>query len=60
MTFEMYKDTAEEFRWRLKANNGQVVAVSGEGYKNRSDCAGIIGKIRTESGTANILDVTAA
>jgi uncharacterized protein YegP (UPF0339 family) len=57
MTFEMYKDKSDEHRWRLKADNGQVVAVSGEGYKNRGDCAAIIGKIRVESRNASILDI---
>ncbi|MCO7398307.1 DUF1508 domain-containing protein [Stenotrophomonas maltophilia] len=36
--FVIYKDTANEFRWRLYAQNGRVVADSGEGYKNRADC----------------------
>ena len=30
--FEVYKDKAGEFRFRLKATNGQIIAV-GEGYK---------------------------
>jgi len=31
-TFEIYTDAAGEYRWRLKAKNGKIVA-SGEGYK---------------------------
>jgi uncharacterized protein YegP (UPF0339 family) len=38
MKFEVYKDAAKEWRWRLKAENGNVLAESGEGYKNRNDC----------------------
>ncbi|HEY0955833.1 MAG TPA: DUF1508 domain-containing protein [Roseateles sp.] len=30
--FEIYPDAAGEWRWRLKASNGRIVA-SGEGYK---------------------------
>jgi len=26
--FELYKDTAGKFRWRLKAGNGEVIAAS--------------------------------
>lgn len=33
--YEWYQDAAGEFRWRLKAANGEVVA-SGEGYKTKS------------------------
>ena len=34
--FEMYKDKAGEYRFRLKARNGEIIAVS-EGYKNAPD-----------------------
>lgn len=33
--FEIYKDKAGEFRFRLKAGNGQIILAS-EGYKDRS------------------------
>ena len=32
--FEVYKDSAGEFRFRLKASNGQVIA-TGESYRPR-------------------------
>ena len=35
--FELYSDKAGEFRFRLKATNGQIIAVS-EGYKALSGC----------------------
>jgi len=35
--FEIYKDKAEEFRFRLKAANGQIIAVS-EGYTTMVNC----------------------
>ena len=35
--FEVYKDKAGEFRFRLKAANGQIIAV-GEGYKALAGC----------------------
>lgn len=38
MKIEVYKDNAGEFRWRKKADNGEVVADSGEGYVNEEDC----------------------
>jgi len=33
--FELYKDKAGEFRFRLKAGNGQIILAS-EGYKQRA------------------------
>ena len=35
--FELYTDKAGEFRFRLKASNGQIIAV-GEGYPSKSNC----------------------
>jgi len=35
---EVYKDSKGEWRWRLKASNGRVVATSGEGFKRKRSC----------------------
>ncbi len=35
--YEIYKDKAGEFRFRLKAKNGQIIATS-EGYKTMDSC----------------------
>ncbi len=35
--FEVYVDHAGEFRFRLKAKNGQIIA-TGEGYKAKASC----------------------
>jgi uncharacterized protein YegP (UPF0339 family) len=36
--FHVYEDAKGEWRWRLKASNGRVVADSGEGYRDKADC----------------------
>ncbi|WP_348229926.1 YegP family protein [Trichocoleus desertorum] len=38
MIFVVRKDVNGEWRWRLRVGNNKNVAVSGEGYKNKSDC----------------------
>lgn len=38
MYYHLFVDNAGEWRWRLVAANGQSIACSGEGYKNRADC----------------------
>ncbi|PSP98321.1 hypothetical protein BRC89_08300 [Halobacteriales archaeon QS_4_70_19] len=30
--FELFRDRADEWRWRLRHRNGNVIATSGEGY----------------------------
>lgn len=37
MKFEIYRDKAGEWRWRMVCRNGRVVADSGEGYTRRRD-----------------------
>ena len=48
--FEMYLDKAGEHRFRLKAKNGQIIAVS-EGYKVRKSCLNGIESVRINSTT---------
>lgn len=34
-TFEIYRDKKKEFRWRLKASNGKIIADSAESYNRK-------------------------
>jgi uncharacterized protein YegP (UPF0339 family) len=36
MKFDVYQDRKKEWRWRLIAKNGRIVADSGEGYTRRA------------------------
>ncbi|HEV8292634.1 MAG TPA: DUF1508 domain-containing protein [Tepidisphaeraceae bacterium] len=53
-TFEVYKDKAGEFRWRLKASNGQNIATSGEGYAEKRSCLSAIESVKRNAPTAKI------
>lgn len=52
--FEVYKDKAGEFRFRLKATNGQIIAV-GEGYKALAGCLNGIESIKKNAPDAQIV-----
>ncbi len=52
--FEVYKDKAGEFRFRLKSTNGQVIAV-GEGYKTLANCLKGVESVRKNSKDAPIV-----
>lgn len=39
MRFEVYKDTASNYRWRLIADNGRKVATSGESFYSQSNAS---------------------
>lgn len=37
MNIVFYKDERSEWRWRVRAKNGRIVADSGEGYSSKSN-----------------------
>ena len=51
--FEMYQDRSGQFRFRLKARNGEIIAVS-EGYKTRGSCRGGIESVKKNAADAEI------
>ena len=34
----IFKDKAGEYRWNLRARNGEIVSDSAEGYRHLDDC----------------------
>ena len=52
--FEVYTDKAEEFRFRLKARNGEIIAVS-EGYKAKASCMNGIESVRKNAPEAPVV-----
>ena len=54
--FELYVDKAGEFRFRLKAKNGETIAVS-EGYKSKASCLNGIESVRKNAPEAKIFFV---
>jgi uncharacterized protein YegP (UPF0339 family) len=54
--FEVFKDVKKEYRWRLKASNGKIIADSGEGYVAKADCEHGIELVKKEAASAKIED----
>lgn len=46
-TFRIYEDRRYEWRWRLVASNGRIIADSGEGYTRRHDAIHSVYRLRT-------------
>lgn len=51
--FEVYADKTGEFRFRLKARNGEIIAV-GEGYKAKASCLNGIDSVRRNAPDASV------
>ena len=52
--FEIYTDKAGEFRFRLKARNGEIIA-TGEGYKAKASCLNGVESIRKNAPDAEVV-----
>lgn len=55
--FELYKDASGKFRFRLKASNGQVVAV-GEAYESKASALKGIESVKKNAAGATTDDQT--
>ena len=51
--FEIYTDKSGEFRFRLKATNGEIIAVS-EGYKTLTSCKNGIESVKKNAPEAEV------
>ncbi|MFV8054645.1 YegP family protein [Mycobacterium sp. 48b] len=55
--FELYKDARGEYRFRLKAGNGEVIA-TGEGYTSKAGAINGIESVQRNAPGAPIVDQT--
>ncbi len=53
-TFELYVDTAGEYRWRLRHQNGNIIADSGEGYTSKANALNGIESVKENAAAAPI------
>ena len=52
--FEVYQDKSGEFRFRLKARNGEIILAS-EGYKEKKSCLNGIESVKKNAPDAEIV-----
>ena len=53
--YEVYRDAAGEWRWRLKASNGQIIA-SGQGYATERSCRDGIESVKKHAAAAEVVE----
>ncbi|MGC9321554.1 MAG: YegP family protein [Kosmotogaceae bacterium] len=54
--FEVYKDSKGEYRFRLKAPNGEIIAAS-EGYTSKQACLNGIDTIKKYALSADVEEI---
>ena len=57
--FEIFKDKRGEYRFHLKASNGEVIATS-EGYKTKASAENGIKSVQSNAPGATVVDKTTA
>ena len=55
--FELYTDKGGEYRFRLKAGNGEVIALSSEGYSSKASAKNGIESIKKNAADAPIVEI---
>jgi len=56
--FELYEDNAEQYRWRLVHDNGNVIADSGEGYASAQKAKQGLESVRTNGPGGYVVDTS--
>ena len=54
--FELYQDKGGDWRFRLKAGNGEVIA-TGQGYASKSGALNGIDSVRRNAADAEVVEV---
>lgn len=54
-TFQVYQDNAGEWRWRLVAPNGNIIADSGEGYVSKQGAKRGIDSVKRNAPEATVV-----
>ena len=57
-TFELYQDEAGEWRWRLRHENGNIIADSGEGYTAKAGAVNGIESVKENAPAAPIKELS--
>ena len=55
-TFELYQDRAGVYRWRLRHENGNIIADSGQGYTTKENAKNGIQSVKENAPDAPIED----
>lgn len=55
--YELYRDRQKKYRWRLKANNGEVILVS-KSYASKQNAVYSIGLVQKYAPIAPVVDIS--
>lgn len=56
-TFQLYRDEADAWRWRLLHDNGNIIADGGQGYATRQNALRGIESVRANAVDAEVEEI---
>ncbi|MES3517360.1 MAG: YegP family protein [Natronomonas sp.] len=57
-TFELYEDEGGDYRWRLRHDNGNIIADSSEGYASKQKAKQGLESVKTNAAGGHVVDQT--
>lgn len=57
-TFELYEDSQEQWRWRLRHENGNILGDSGEGYASKQKAKQGLESVKKNAPDADVVEDT--
>jgi len=57
-TFELYEDSGGQYRWRLRHDNGNIIADGGEGYTSKRKAEQGLESVKRNAPGAHVVDQT--
>lgn len=57
MRFQIYRTRTKQYRWRLRAANGEIIA-HGESYKRKADCLNAMRLMQAVNADTEIQDLS--
>jgi len=55
-TFQLYEDNADEWRWRLRHDNGNIIADSGQGYASKQKARQGLDSVKENAAGGHVVD----
>ena len=55
---KIYRDSADDYRWRLLGSNGRIIADSAEGYISKRNCELAVERFKALASEAAVVEVS--
>lgn len=54
--FQVFRDASNQYRWRLRSSNGQIIATAGESFVNKAGAQNGVAAVKRDAAAAEVED----